>query len=104
MVYSISQVFDFGPSTPGRRLVIFSDLMQNVPGYSHFSAKLDYKEFRATPYAKRLAPNLNGVDIQVIYLLRPELYKYQSQPEHQTFWGHWFEESGAKEVSFQRAA
>ena len=104
MVHSISQVLDFGPKTPGRRLVIFSDLMQNVPEFSHFASKWDYEAFRSSLYASKLRSDLSGVRVEVIYLLRSNLYNYQSQPRHQTFWGHWFEENGAKEIVFQRAA
>jgi hypothetical protein len=104
MIHSISQVFDFGPKIPTRRLVIFSDLMHNMPEYSQFTGKLSYDAFRVTPYAKRLNADLTGVSVEVVYLLRPELYKFQSQPSHQSFWGSWFEDHGAKEISFQRTS
>jgi hypothetical protein len=104
MVHSVSQVFDFGPNAGGRRLILFSDMMQNMPEYSHFSQRFGYDAFRATSYARRLNADLKDVRVEAVYLLRPELYKYQSQPGHQAFWGNWFEEHGAREVVFQRAS
>jgi hypothetical protein len=103
MVHSVAQVFDFGPAASNRRLIVFSDLMQNVPEFSHFNSNFDYKSFRSTPYAKKVKADLTDAKVRLIYLLRPELHKFQSQPAHQTFWGNWFQDSGAKEVVVERA-
>jgi hypothetical protein len=103
MIHAVSQVFDFGPKAGRRRLILFSDLMHNVPEYSHFNGIWEYEKFRTSPYAAKLQTNLADARIEIIYLLRPELYKYQSQPKHQNFWGSWFEGNGAKEVSLERA-
>lgn len=102
MIYSISQLHDFGPNQPYRRLVIFSDLMQNTTEFSHFPNMRSYSEFRRTDYARRLRADLRGDHVEVVYLLRPELYQIQQSTVHQNFWGDFFQDTGVASIDFRR--
>ena len=79
-----------------RRLVIFSDMLQNTD-YSQINADadLDYFEvFEASGFANDL-PDLNDVQVEVLYIPSAKYEKRQT-PEHLQFWKKFFEDSGAK--------
>lgn len=103
MIYSISLLHDFGPNQTYRKLVIFSDLLQNTKEFSHLKGVPLYEDYRNSAYAKALMPDLQGVHVEVVYLLRKENYQIQRSTVHQSFWGGFFQEAGASSIDFRRA-
>ena len=51
-----------------RRLIIVSDLLQNVATYSHYTTAPDYEQFRHSPYAKFVSTSFAGIEVEIVYL------------------------------------
>lgn len=77
-----------------KRLVIISDLLQNVPGeLSMYDAVPSFSAFRRTPYFSRIRSDLTGVSVIVYYLVRSNV-RVQGRA-HIAFWDDYFRAQGA---------
>lgn len=77
-----------------KRLVIVSDLLQNVPGkLSHYVSMPSFEEFKQTPYFSEVRCDLKGVSVTLLYLVRPTAP--QKWPDHKDFWEQYFLSQGA---------
>jgi hypothetical protein len=86
----------FGPmeGASRRKLVIVSDLLQNVPGeLSHYDGVPDFAAFKESAYFSRVRGDLSNVEVFVHYLVRPN--SPQKWPEHRLFWEQYFAAQGA---------
>lgn len=82
-------------STKERRLIVVSDLLQNVPDYSHYRANADFEQWRETPYAREfLQLSLLEVDVDILYLKRIDTQPLQTRG-HVAFWEDYFDAVGA---------
>lgn len=95
MIASIAALDDFQPSDQRRRLIIFSDMLQNMPGYSHYRVTPDFASFANTDYARAQLVDMRGVQVQIVYLLRDGGAKRQTN-RHGLFWEQYFDRMGAK--------
>jgi hypothetical protein len=78
-----------------KRLVIVSDLMQNVPGdLSMYQGVPEFGSFEKSPYYSRVRSDLNGVAVLVYYLARPTV-EHQNK-RHLEFWRDYFQSQGAE--------
>jgi hypothetical protein len=77
-----------------KRLVIVSDLLQNVPGgLSMYERVPSFNTFQATPYFSRVRSDLRDVSALVLYLVRPGVA--QQNRDHIAFWDRYFQSQGA---------
>lgn len=82
-------------STKNRRLIIVSDLLQNVPDYSHYRQDADFDRWRDMPYAREfLELSLLDVEVEVLYLKRTDARSLQTHG-HIAFWEGYFDAVGA---------
>ena len=82
-------------SMKGRRLIVVSDLLQNVPDYSHYQASTDFERWRDKPYAREfLQLSLLEVDVDILYLKRTNVRSLQTHG-HIAFWEDYFDAVGA---------
>jgi hypothetical protein len=96
MIRAISVVEDFAPKgAKARRLILFSDMLHNTPSFSQYQNHERFSKFRTTDYARRAIPNLSGVDVEIIYLLRDGAGRHQTRG-HAIFWEHYFNATGAR--------
>jgi hypothetical protein len=59
----------FSPDLPSRTLVIVSDMVQNMPGHSHYRAIPSVDAFLKTPLGRRLQTRAwRGVRVEIVYL------------------------------------
>lgn len=79
-----------------RRLVIISDMLHNTPEFSHYRADGDFDSLRGTAYQQRLRTDLEGVEVEIRYLLHAP--KRQTR-RNTTFWEEYFREMKARVVS-----
>jgi len=78
-----------------KRLVIVSDLMQNLPGgLSMYRALPAFRKFKNTAYFSRVRSDLDGVSVLMFYLIRSTAPK--QTPEHLEFWRDYFRFQGAE--------
>jgi hypothetical protein len=77
-----------------RKLVVVSDLLQNVPGgFSQYGGIGEFANFRRTAYFSKVRSVLTDVEVSVFYLVRPT--SPQKWPEHRLFWEEYFHSQGA---------
>ena len=82
-------------STENRRLIVVSDLLQNVPAYSHYRQNADFDRWRDMPYAREfLQLSLLDVDVEILYLKRPDVRSLQTHG-HVAYWEEYFDAVGA---------
>ncbi len=86
------------PAGAGKRIMIFSDMMQHSPDYSHYKEKPTAAFFKSTFY-KRVATDLSGTDVHVYYINRAG--GVSQQPDgHKEFWQSYFSQVGASGTGF----
>lgn len=97
MIRAVALVKSFD-STKKRRLVIASDMLQNVAEYSHYGNAPDYAKWRETEYAQKfLEPSLlRGVTVEIWYLKRPGETGDLQTRGHVDFWEQYFNDVGAE--------
>ncbi len=81
-----------------KKLIIFSDMLQNTSSYSMYKSNLKYEDFSKLTYAQKVKPDLKNVKIELHYLM--------NSPKHQTnrhlhFWEYFFDAAGAR-ITFVR--
>ena len=62
--------FELQPSSAEKQLVIISDLLENVDGFSLYKGVPELPKFIDTPYARTVTAPLSGVEIKLRMLLR----------------------------------
>ena len=84
-------------STQPRRLIVVSDMLQNVSQYSHYRDRADFHSWRDTDYAREfLQVSLLGVDVEILYLRRLDAPSGPLQTRgHVKFWEDYFSTIGA---------
>jgi hypothetical protein len=81
-----------------KRLVLVSDLLQNVPGRLNMYERVPtFREFRRMAYFSRVRADLRGVAVSIYYLARPEVGRQGRR--HLGFWDAYFRSQGATVVS-----
>lgn len=86
---------------PGKRgdegfrvhLIIFSDLMQHTPRFSHYGAYPDARDLRHG--ARDLLTDLTGAKVSLFRLERPKYAKWQTE-HHYYWWTELIQEQGGK--------
>lgn len=94
MIRAVALVSEFNSSQP-RRLIIVSDMLQNVAAYSHYRDGTDFLRWQKSDYAADfLRLSLTGVEVSVWYVKRPEVRHLQTHG-HANFWHQFFTAAGA---------
>lgn len=95
MIKAVSLSEDLTNTETPTRLIILSDMLQNVPDYSHYKLpKMDFQRFRNSSYARRNRTDLGGATIIIVYLLRPGIKRQGN--DHIQFWLDTFSISNAR--------
>lgn len=77
-----------------KRLVVVSDLLQNVPGkLSQYDGTPAFQDFQHSAYFSEVRADLTGVAVTLLYLVRPTAP--QRWPDHYRFWEEYFLAQGA---------
>jgi hypothetical protein len=77
-----------------RRLVLVSDLMQNVPGHLRmYDGIPKFEQFKDTAYYLDVKSDLRNADVVIFYLQRPSSPRLWS--DQIAFWSRYFEAQGA---------
>lgn len=76
-----------------RSLLVFSDMLPNMPEFSMFKGLPDFKAFSGGAYGRKSQASLDGVEVHLYYLINyPEL----QTTKQAAFWEQYFENSGAQ--------
>lgn len=83
-----------------KRLVIFSDLLQHVPGvFTMYQHVPSFESFKTDPYFANVRADLQGVSVFIYYLARPMTTQGRA---HIRFWEEYFATQGARVELVQR--
>jgi len=96
-IWAISRLHDFGSGVKQRRLVIESDLLQNMPEFSQYRGVESFATFRHSSFGQLNLPDLTGVEVVIHYLERPKTLALQTE-RHIRFWTDFFKAAGAASV------
>lgn len=88
-------------TSPARRLVLVSDLLQYSPRFSLYEAGADWAAYQASQGAVRTPPDLGAVNVRVVVLERRNRGDAQTAAQER-FWSPYFENAGAKSVAWER--
>ena len=91
------QALDGEPNL-AHELIVVSDLLQNVPAYSHYRTNPNYEEFRGSPYGLSVLPSLEGVEVELVYLPNRTAATRQGS-KHLSFWRQYLSDAGASSVA-----
>jgi hypothetical protein len=81
-------------SGASRRLIIVSDLLQNMPNkLNQYEGTPPFSDFKRTPYFSQVRADLTDVTVTLLYLVRP--HTAQKWPDHYQFWEQYFQSQGA---------
>lgn len=84
-----------------KRLIIVSDLLQNVPGKdSHYRAVREFDEFRSSAYFSQVRADLDDVRVHLYYMNRSD--QSVQGAEHIRFWDDYFSAQGAAVMTVER--
>ena len=90
MIRAVALDRDYRTTQP-RRMIVVSDLLQNVPQYSHYRDGNDFQTWRDGHYAQTfLQQSLLGVEVEILYLKRVESRRLQTRA-HVMFWEDYFD-------------
>lgn len=97
MVRTVAALPSFRDAAGRRRMIIVSDLLQNVAAYSHYRTRPVYEEFRGSRHAAFALPSLHGVEVKLVYLPNHRAERRQGRA-HLAFWKDYFTDAGASIV------
>ena len=101
-IRNIAAVTEFAVAAGERTLIVVSDLLQNMPAYSHYRTNPDYERFRSSAYAASVRPDLAGVAVELVYLRNRKTQRRQGRA-HLGFWEAYFADGGAAPVEVMPA-
>jgi hypothetical protein len=87
------------------RMTIVSDMIQHSQLNSHFRGETSAADLQRRPQWPQVRANLRGVEVRILYLLRPAARRPGGQPiqsiGHQAFWREIFEAEGVVRLSLE---
>ncbi|MDP6097499.1 MAG: hypothetical protein QGG67_16160 [Gammaproteobacteria bacterium] len=102
MIRYVSNQTRFSSPDIQKRMIIVSDLIQNTPSYSQHNDSKDFDTIRGTNYLTGVQAFLSGVDVQILYVQRPQLLAIQNRDHIESFWRPYVNLSEGRIVSVDR--
>lgn len=84
-----------------KSLIIFSDMLEHVPGYSQYKGQLNFQDFRSSLHYRNTRTNLNGAKIFIYYIDRPTA-RESGSVSHIKFWSEWFDDNRGTFIEAKR--
>lgn len=87
-------VYSFAASkAESKKMVIVSDLLHHTEELSHYrTPKIAFSKVQDSPFMVSVLSNLNGAEIEILYLTRPKDHARQGRT-HVLFWEKYLEQS-----------
>lgn len=80
-----------------KRLIIVSDMVQYSKALSQYHSVESFQQFKSDPGYLTVHPDLQNVEVTILYLIRPEYRRVQNRT-HLEFWQDYFADTGARVV------
>ncbi|WP_312125773.1 hypothetical protein [Pseudomonas sp.] len=87
--------FDRVDAQGQRTLIVFSDMLPNMPEFSMFKGLPEFEQFAESAYGRKSQATLDGVEVHLNYLLN---YPKLQTTKQAAFWEQYFDNSGAQLV------
>jgi hypothetical protein len=97
MIQSVTNLATLNGMGGPVRLFVVSDMLQNVPEFSHYSAATDIDAFLLSDYFASVRGPMNSIDVRAYYLMRPNQRNLQGN-DHMEFWSAVLQAQGARLV------
>jgi hypothetical protein len=91
---SVQAFFETPPLT-AKRLAVISDMLQNSAVLNQYRHPESFEEFQRNPAFVKVRPQLNNVEVTILYVRRTSQFKRQGV-RHVEFWQSFFAASGAR--------
>lgn len=102
MIQAVSyKAFPAKTSSIPKKLFIVSDMLEHTNSYSQYNESPSFDEVSQKTFYAHVMPNLNGVDVFVIYISRRGAESIQTR-RHAEFWSDYFSRVGATLKSIKR--
>ncbi|MEQ1868256.1 MAG: hypothetical protein HOP13_07420 [Alphaproteobacteria bacterium] len=102
-IFDASRMSWFEDAVGHRRLVIFSDLLQNSPILRQYRNPTAYATFAASDRTGVAAPELSGVDVEVFKIARSDdRGGGQQTAMHEKFWQDYFAAAHVRSLKIRR--
>jgi hypothetical protein len=85
-----------------KRLIIVSDMIHSTPSYSHYRDSKNFESVKNTDYQTGVQAYLTNVDVDVLYVQRPQLLAIQNRDHIESFWRPFVNSYGGRIVSVDR--
>ena len=83
-VVSLS-AFPLAQNNAAKKIIIVSDMLQHTPEWSHYRGQMDFGALEQTAYFQRIRTDLQGAEVQILYVRRDGMEKLQTK-RHAFFW------------------
>jgi hypothetical protein len=94
---AVAARFDFASPAP-RRLIIFSDMLENMGAITHYGKRPDPDHLAAQIKVSGTLPELTGVTVEIVYLGNSRDARFQG-PAHLEWWRRFLNAAGARSVN-----
>ena len=84
-----------------KRIVLISDMIQHTPEWSQYRGQMDLAKLKASPYFTRVGTNLQGADVEILYVRRDGRETLQSK-RHALFWADYIAAIGGHVTVIER--
>jgi len=101
-IKNLTDESDFSQKINNRKIIIVSDMLQNVAAFSHYKNKT-FRDLVGTEYYQKIKPNLNSVSMKIYYMANnyPNARMLQG-PKHIKFWKTFFKSAGADQIELDK--
>lgn len=93
-VVSLS-AFPLEANGAAKKIIIVSDMLQHTSEWSHYRGQMDFAALEQTPYFQRIRTNLEGAEVQILYVRRDGMEKLQTK-RHALFWADLIDAIGGR--------
>ena len=78
-----------------KKIILVSDMLQHTSEWSHYRNQMDFTALEQTAYFQRIRTDLQGAEVQILYVRRDGMEKLQTK-RHAFFWADYIEAIGGR--------
>jgi hypothetical protein len=87
----------YGSAAKEKKIFLVSDMLHHTKKYSQYRTKPNIEDLDSSLYLKHSLPKLHDVDVEILYVSRPNFYKLQTRG-HIAFWEKYIQKAGGNLV------
>lgn len=87
--------FPIGSGSVNKKIIIVSDMLHHTKEWSHYRKQMDFSQLQKTDYYQRINTNLQGTDVNILYVRRDGKERLQNK-RHAFFWADYIQSIGGR--------